>query len=76
MYYITPEGYPVNTNSPLPEWIEKSKEEYDVIVANKQASDRARRATEIELLKPAQEYEAKIQAKLREIAIKELEITK
>ena len=72
MYYEF-SGNPFECNYERSEANEITKKQYDIIV--KQVNDKARADREAyeESLKPAQEYEKKIQAKLREMAIKELE---
>ena len=61
------------SNVPDPVWSLITKEEHDTLA--KTINDKARADREaLELsLKPQKEYEAKIQNKLREMAIKEIE---
>ena len=76
MYYLTETGQPVISNCPNKNWTLVEKKIHDDKCAEISAKSEADRLASEEAAKPAQEYEAKIQAKLREIAIKELEITK
>ena len=61
------------SNVPDPVWSLITKEEHDTLAKTINDKARADREALEESLKPAQEYEKKIQAKLREMAIKELE---
>jgi hypothetical protein len=73
MYYLDDNNNPVMSNAPEKTWTLIDKKRYDEVCTQKNAEAEASRLAIEEALKPIQEYEAKIQAKLREIAIKEIE---
>ena len=73
MYYLTKERNPIMSNVPDPVWSLITKEEHDTLAKTINDKAKADRLAAEEAAKPAQEYEKKIQAKLREMAIKELE---
>jgi len=72
MYYLTETGHPVKSNCPNKKWTLTDKTTYDTKCLEINSKSEADRLAAEEAAKPAQEYEAKIQDKLREIAIKEL----
>lgn len=73
MPYYKANGYPFYCNLPRPEAVEITKEEHDKLVKEINDKFEADRIAVQEAAKPVLEYEAKIQAKMREIAIKEIE---
>lgn len=73
MYYLTDKGHPVKSNCPAKTWTACNQQTYDIKC--KEINDKCK-ADDLALeesLKPQREYEAKIQIKLREMAIKEIE---
>jgi hypothetical protein len=73
MYYIDDNNNLVMSNAPAKSWTLIDKKRYDEVCTQKNAEAEASRLAAEEAARPAQEYEAKIQAKIREIAIKEIE---
>ena len=72
MYYLTDTGHPVISNAPDKNWALIDKKTHDDKCAEINAKVEADRLAAEEAARPAQEYEAKIQAKLREMAIAEI----
>jgi rubredoxin len=72
-YYQTLEGMPMKTNCPQKDWTEISKEEYTNICnqRNKQIEDEQKALDE--QMKPIVEQRKRIQAKMEEMALSELD---
>jgi len=72
MYYKQ-NRHPFECNYERPDAVEISKEEYDALVKSVNDKWTADHEALMLSLKPQQDYEKKIQNKLREMAIKEIE---
>jgi hypothetical protein len=72
-YYLTSEGMPVKTNCPQKDWIKISKEEYTNICNQKNEQIEDEQKVLDEQMKPIIEQRKRIQAKMEEMALSELD---
>ena len=68
MYFLDDRNNPVMSNAPAKTWTLIDKKRYDEVCTQKNTEAEALRLAAEEAAKPAQEYEAKIQAGLRLMA--------